>query len=63
MHIDACMGIKRVTPRAKIALFLIAATTFAVGANAQVNKKSEPGLTGELEPLRPGVAKVEVGRS
>jgi hypothetical protein len=51
---------KRITPRAKIALFLVAATTFAVSANAQVNQKSEPELTAPLEPLRLGVAKVEV---
>jgi len=52
-------------PRAKIALFPVAAafiamTTFGVGAKAQGNPKSEPEITTPIEPLRPGAAEDQI---
>jgi hypothetical protein len=51
-------------PSAKIAFFLVTATfamtTFAVGAKAQLNQKSEPELTAPLEALRSGAAENQI---
>jgi outer membrane lipoprotein-sorting protein len=54
-----------VKPSSKITLFfvavtLVATTTFAVDADAQLNQGSEPELTTPLEPLRPGIAESQL---
>jgi hypothetical protein len=53
------------TPNTKIRLFLVdaaflAMTTFAVGAHAQLNQRSQTELTSPLAPLRPGVTAIHI---
>jgi hypothetical protein len=52
-------------PNSKIKLFFVdaaflAMTTFAVGANAQLNQQGQWELAAPLEPLRPGVTVVHI---
>jgi outer membrane lipoprotein-sorting protein len=56
---------KTTTPNTKIRLFFVGATflamtTFAVGAQAQLNQRSQRDLTTPLEPVRPGVTAVQI---
>ena len=58
-------GRNRTTPNTKIKLFFVdaaflAMTTFAVGANAQLNQQGQLELTAPLEPLRPGVTVIQL---
>src|ERR1700752_23451 len=58
-------GRHRIAPNTKINLFFVEAaflamTTFAVGANAQVDQQGQPELTAPLEPLRPGITETHI---
>jgi outer membrane lipoprotein-sorting protein len=52
-------------PNTKIRIFLVdaaflAMTTFAVGAHAQLNQRSQTELTTPLDPVRPGITAVQI---
>jgi len=58
-------GRNRTTPNTKIKLFFVdaaflAMTTFAVGANAQLNQQGQLELTAPLEPLRPDATVIRI---
>jgi hypothetical protein len=58
-------GRNTTTPNTKIRLFLVdaaflAMTTFAVGAQAQLNQRSQMDLTTPLEPLRSGITTAQI---
>jgi hypothetical protein len=58
-------GRHTIAPNTKINLFFVEAaflamTTFAVGANAQVDQQGQPELTAPLEPLRPGITETHI---
>jgi hypothetical protein len=58
-------GRNRTTPNTKVKLFFVdaaflAMTTFAVGANAQLNQQGQLELTAPVEPLRPGVTVIRI---
>jgi hypothetical protein len=58
-------GRNTTTANTKIRLFFVDAifltmTTFAVGAHAQLNQRSQTDLTTPLEPVRPGVTAVQI---
>jgi len=54
-----------ITPNARVKRFFVGAaflavTTFAAGANAQLNQQDQLELRTPLEPLRPGVSAVQI---
>lgn len=58
-------GRNTIAPNTKINLFFVEAaflamTTFAVGANAQVDQQGQPELTSPLAPLRPGITETHI---
>ena len=58
-------GRNTTTPNAKINLFFVEAaflamTSFAVGANAQLDQQGQSELTAPLEPLRPGITEIQI---
>ena len=59
------MPVRKTTTNTKIRLFFVdaaflAMTTFAVGAQAQVNQLGPTELTTPLEPLRPGLTEIQI---
>jgi hypothetical protein len=58
-------GRNTTTPNTRIKLFFVdaaflAMTTFAIGANAQLDQQGQAELAAPLEPLRPGVAEIQI---